>query len=515
MRNNLKILILAAEVAPFAKAGGLADVAGALPKALKALGFDVRVAMPAYHMIEANPRFAVSEILAEYAVPVRPGRTEEAYIRRTVIPAEPSQKGGAGEIPVYLIGAKPLPGSGAPGYFERAVDSRTLYALEPEPYVFFDRAVLEWLAQPGSDWRPDIIHSNDWHCGLVPVFAKRFYADVPALRAVQHLFTIHNLAYQGQFDRDRWYVTGLDDSLYSIDGLESWGHWSFLKGALNFADHVSTVSPRYAQEIQTAEYGCMQEGMLRKLAAQGRLHGILNGIDTDVFDPTTDPNLASNYSQDDIRGKAKCKSALRQELGLTSSAKEPILGMVTRFVEQKGLDLLEAAAEQILGLGVQFAFLGLGDPRYERVLETLQERHPGRVAVRIAYDAALAQRIYAGADLFLMPSRFEPCGLGQLIALRYGALPIVRATGGLADTVTDYTEAPETGNGFAFQPYTGEALYAAVRRSVEVYDRPAERKRLVQRALAQDWSWDRSAASYASLFQSMILQAGGPAAPPR
>lgn len=497
---DLKVLLVSAEVAPFAKAGGLADVAGALPKALNALGVDIRIAMPSYRMVRDNRKYSVSDPIDVFAMEERPGLERIVEIRETRIPAF---AGVHGDIPVYLVGER-REGTYDGAYFDHAVNSGTIYAMEPDPYIFFDKAIVAWLARLDEQWKPNIVHSNDWHCGLIPLFARQLSVECPRISDITHVFTIHNLAYQGDFGKDQWYVTGLDDDLYTMEGLESYGRWSFMKGALNFADYITTVSPTYAREILSPEYGNGLDGLLHKLDTQGRLTGILNGIDTHVFNPETDPWIPHHYSVRDAAGKAICKASLQQELGLDEDPSAIVVGMVSRFVEQKGLDLFHGEAESILKGRIQFAMLGMGDPRFEKFLVGLSGQYPGKAAVRIEFNAALAQRIYAGSDLFLMPSRFEPCGLGQLIALRYGSLPIVRSTGGLADTITDYSTWPECGNGFAFSAYTGDALDEAICRAAATVSDGNKRDTLVARALAQDWSWDRSAINYLALYDRAV-----------
>ncbi|MCS6775722.1 MAG: glycogen synthase GlgA [Chloroherpetonaceae bacterium] len=499
--RKLNILLLSSEVAPFAKVGGLADVAGSLPKALRALGHDVRVAMPSYAMVESHPAYAVSDLLSCFPVPVRPGLTEQGYLKRTHILVHAIHA----EVPVYLIGHHG-PNGERSGYFHRATESRKIYALEPEPYVFFCRAVLEALRHMASEWKPDIIHCNDWQTGLIPVYKRLFYSEVPDLADAASVFTVHNLAYQGNFEVSQWPTNGLPFELFHIDGLEFYGQWTFMKGGLLFAERVNTVSPNYAREIQTEEYGCGLHGLLRTLSSQGRLVGILNGIDTEEFNPATDPRIAAHYDADNPQGKAQCKARLQAELGLTLSEETALIGMVSRLADQKGLDIIQAIIETALQeLPVQFVLLGTGDQAYEEYFTALQARYPEQVHARIAFDAELAQRIYSGSDLFLMPSRFEPCGLGQMIALRYGTLPIVRATGGLADTVTDIDPVnPQTGNGFVFDAYRPEALLATLRRAVTVYQQKPVWQSLVRRAMREDFSWDRSARSYVALYEEAL-----------
>jgi starch synthase len=483
-------------------------------------------------MIANRPGITLEEALPSFGFETRPGLRREAVVKRTTLPPPPGSlpldPASAQEtVPVYLIG-NPLPEAEPPmggpiyeGFFEAAVDSEHLYVYDPEVYIFFCRAVVEMIERLAPDWQPDLIHCNDWHTGLIPA-----YVQVGKNRAERRagvmagqvegrvterpatLFTIHNLAYQGDFPHWDWYRTGLPESLYAVEGLEFYGRWTFMKGGLLFADRVNTVSPTYAREIRTPEYGCGLDGLMQTLNAEGRLSGILNGIDTRTFDPQHDPYLPARYGPQNPEGKAACKAALLAELGLPDNGL-PVIGMVTRLADQKGLDLIAAVAEQILDIPVQLIVLGQGDARYQRLLAGLQERRPGQVYARIAFDVALAQRIYAGSDLFLMPSRFEPCGLGQMIALRYGTLPIVRATGGLADSIHDFDPVtPETaplascggGNGFVFTDYTPEALLATVRRAVAVWQDAGIRDRLVHVALTSDLAWERSAQRYVELY---------------
>ncbi len=489
----MNVLIISAEVAPFAKVGGLADVAGALPKALHDLGHDVRVVMPCYKMVECNPAYAVEDVLAPFPVPSGSHQIEKAFVKRTAI------HGAGGAIPVLLIGN--VGTEGRPGHFSEATDSTKVYTYSPDPYAFFCRAVLEMVLRLDDGWIPDVLHCNDWHSGLVPVFARTFYADKPDIQRAASVFTIHNLAYQGGFERNEWPSTSLPDSLYNPDGLEFYGAWSFMKAGLTFADRVNTVSETYAREIQTGEYGCGLDGLMQTLSRTGRLSGILNGIDFEEYNPETDPRIPAHFSAADLMGKAKCKAALQVELSLNKDPAAPLIGLVSRLADQKGFDLIQAMVEDMLALPVQFALLGTGDKAYEAYFRCLEERYPGRFSARIAFDVGLAQRIYAGSDMFLMPSRFEPCGLGQMMALRYGTVPVVRATGGLADSIQDYGADPANGNGFVFKPYSPAALLRSVIDAVAVYRRPSEWSALAKRAMGCDFSWTRSARRYEALYE--------------
>lgn len=521
--NKLNVLLISAEVAPFAKVGGLADVAGSLPKALAQSGHDVRVVMPCYPMIETDPAYASDVLLPALAVPIRTGVWEAACVRRTWIRRQPvgrsrgtknaPKTGRKGDIPVYLVGSTP-PGSResleaprASGYFQAAVRSELIYTYAPEPYVFFCRAVLEMVRALPDGWKPDIVHCNDWHTGLIPLFARAYYSDDPVISSAGYVFTIHNLAYQGTFGREQWTATGLPESFYGIDGLEFYGQWSFLKGGLLYADRVNTVSPNYAREIQTPEYGCGLEGLLTSLSERSRLSGILNGIDTEEYDPATDGRIAASFSAEEPGGKALCKAALQTELGLPVLPRTPVLGIVSRLADQKGVDLIAAVADKMLEWPVQFVLLGTGDHAYELFFKALEERYPQQVRTRIGFDVNLAQRIYAGSDMFLMPSRFEPCGLGQMMSLRYGTAPVVRATGGLADTIRNFDPRRQPdGNGFVFQDYSPSALLAALDAALKTYRNTAQWQALVARALASDCSWTRSAASYTALYREAAME---------
>jgi starch synthase len=482
--RKLKILLVAAEVAPFAKVGGLADVAGALPKALQAMGHDVRVAMPCYRMIEDNPAYRVTDELAPFPVHIHDGYTEMAHVRKTMI---------GGKVPVYLIGSD--------RYFTDATESKKVYSFSPEPYVFFDRAVAEFVPRLQPAWTPDIVHCNDWHTGLVPVYLRTFFQEHPTWSSAAIVFTIHNLAYQGEFDFDVLRYAGLPDYLFTYDKLEFYGRMSFMKGGLTFADFVNTVSKTYAEEIQTPEFGCRLEGLLRYLAAEGRLTGIVNGIDYEEYNPATDPRIAAHFDAASPDGKAICKEDLQKLSGLPTDPKAAVIGLISRLADQKGFDIIRAAADGMMGLPIQFVLLGTGDPHYETFFRELEGQYPTKMKAHIGFDAILAQKIYAGADMFLMPSRFEPCGLGQLMSLRYGTIPIVRATGGLADTIVDYDAATGRGNGFSFKEYDADVLLATIKRAVDVYQDRNKWQALTKAALQCDYSWKASAAQYVELFR--------------
>ena len=416
-RERLRILYVAAEVAPFAKTGGLADVAGALPLALARLGHDVRVVMPLHRGVAAAAgplRVAVPRV----TVPIGDRTVEGALLEGRL----------GGEVPVYFVAQDE--------YYDRPA----LYGASDdcERFTFFCRSILTALPELG--WLPQVVHANDWQAGLLPVYLETLYRDPPGYADVATVFTVHNLAYQGVFWHYDLPMTGLGWDLFTPAGVEFYGHLSLLKGGLVFADLLTTVSPTYAREIQSPEFGERLDGVLRERSAD--LTGILNGLDVQAWNPATDPDIPKRYDRDDVGGKAACTAALRGELGLSDSGRRtPLVGVVSRLAEQKGLDLVAGAVPAIRAAGGQLVVLGSGEEHLERLLGELARAHPESVAVHIGFDERLARRIYAGADLFLMPSRYEPCGLGQLIALRYGTVPVVRRTGGLTDTVRPWNDA--------------------------------------------------------------------------
>jgi starch synthase len=372
-------------------------------------------------------------------------------------------------------------------------------------YVFFCRAVME--AIPYLGFTPDILHANDWQCGLLPVYLRELYHLRPAYRQLATLFTIHNIAYQGVYNHSEYHLTGLHHRLYNQHQMEFYGQFSFLKAGIVFADWVNTVSPTYAQEIRTTYFGCGLEGVLTE--RRERLSGIVNGVDYDSWNTSTDRHLPAHFSIDTVEGgKATCKRELQAAFQLPQEPRVPILGMIARLVEQKGIDIVIRAFDELIRQPGQLIILGDGDPTYHHQLQVLREKYPARLGLKIGFDETLAHRIEAGSDLYLMPSLFEPSGLNQLYSLRYGTPPIVRATGGLCDTVTDVNEetlAQGTATGFRFQAYTSQALLGTIQRAFDMYHlRPEDFLKLQRIGMQQDWSWDRSAKSYEELYVRLV-----------
>jgi starch synthase len=485
-RERLRILLMASEAAPYAKTGGLADVAGALPRALTRLGHDVRILMPKYRGVEAR---AGALTLAASGIRVPLGdRVAEGDLFEIRAP---------GGVTVYFLA------------HDHYYDRETLYGTADgdywdncERFIFLCRGGLEAVAALGATgWRPQVIHANDWQTGLVPVYLRSLYRGHPILGSLATLFTIHNLAYQGVFWHYDMPMTGLGWDLFTPAGIEFYGRLNFLKAGLVFSDMLTTVSRTYAHEIRTTAFGAGLEGVLDERSPD--LHGVVNGIDYEAWNPETDPALAKRYGAGDAGGKAICRQALQDEMGL-APGRGPIIGMVTRLVAQKGLDLTLEALPAILATSARLVLLGSGDAPLEEAFTDAARAYPGRVAVRLGYDDEMARRIFAGADCFLMPSRYEPCGLGQIIALRYGTVPVVRRTGGLADTVQEVDPRRRTGTGFLFDAFAVDPLVEAVRRAATAHADPVLWRAVVRNGMAEDFSWDASAREYVTLYRKAM-----------
>ncbi|WP_373068788.1 glycogen synthase [Gemmatimonas sp.] len=472
----MNVLFAAAEVAPVIKSGGLADVAGALPAALRRAGHDVRVVMPYFREVRERGVPVEGPIAASFLTVGE--RQEEVRIWRLA----------GSDTPVYLLDI--------PAAFERVA----IYGEgdDDRRFILFARGVLALMQhlREVERWQIDVVHSHDWHAALIANYLKTYYAYT--FGRVATVFTIHNLAYQGQRSTRTLALAGLTEGGLPEDSMGPGiaGTFNFMARGILFNDVVTTVSPTYAQEIMTTEYGERLDGLL--LAKRDRVAGILNGIDREAFNPATDVHLAAPFDVDDLSGKAACKAALQAELGLPVAPERPLLGLVSRLVEQKGFDLLDQVMPWLLqGTDAQLVVLGSGNAHLQFVIQQHARAHPQRIAARIGFDAALAQRIYAGSDAFLMPSRFEPCGLGQMIALRYGSVPIVRATGGLVDTVREGFD----GNGFRFHPYDAQHFADAIARALEVYRDRESWALLRARGMREDNSWDHAAEQYGGVYR--------------
>jgi starch synthase len=459
-RKPLRILFAIAEAYPFIKVGGLADVGASLPKALARLGHDVRLMLPGYSCAGAG------RPIVSLAIPMGP-ETERAHV---------NHHGVHGGVSVYAVGNE--------SYFDREAAYGGYEDDDVAPFVLFSKAVVAFAARSG--WTPDVIHCNDWHLGLVPQYV-RFGPDRAALGRTRTVFTIHNVAYQGHFGPETEALAGLED-----------GEGSMLARGIAFADAVNTVSRSYLEEILTVEHGMGMDGLLR--SRKGELYGILNGVDYEEFDPETDPFIAARYDGSFVEGKRRNKAVLQKMSGLEPNLDAPLLGMVARLVDQKGVDLLCRDLDDMVALDAQLVIMGRGDEHYERALEEAASRHAGAVAYHATSEEALARQVYAGSDFFLAPSTFEPCGLGPLIALRYGSIPVARRTGGLADTIRDHTRHPEFGLGFTFARRSPGSLLKAVSRALETYRRKSEWQALQRRSMGTSFSWEDAGREYERLY---------------
>lgn len=476
----MKLLMVASEAAPFAKTGGLADVVGSLPPALCSLGHDVRLVMPWYRQVRtitgdlplSQNKLSVSMGGHSYKIGYRTGEFQG--------------------VQVYFLDY--------PEYYDRDElygEQGHDYPDNAERFGLLSSAAIELTRHLG--FVPDVIHAHDWQAGLVPLYLHQQLRRDPYFAGTGTLFSIHNLGYQGVFPLQTAKSLGIDSSLLTSDGIEFHGKLSLLKAGIRYASQVNTVSPTYCREIQTPEQGMGLDGLLRSRA--DHLHGLLNGLDGKLWTPAQDHTLPQAYSADDLSGKAVCKQKLQEELGLQTAPDTAIVAMVTRLDTQKGIELVLGSWEKILSRNLQLVILGTGNPDYERRLAEAADFYPGQAKVLLRFDDAQSRRIYAGSDLFLMPSRYEPCGLGQLIALRYGCIPLVHATGGLADTIIDPRIAPETANGFVFEKYQHASLLQGLDRALEAYSEPPLWQKIRHQGMTQDMSWTQAAEQYLDLYR--------------
>jgi len=483
----VKVLVASSEIVPFAKTGGLADVTGALPRALRRIGVEADCILPFYRCIDRE-RFPVDGPGQAIRVPVG-HREEQGTVEET----------DAGDgVRAFLVRN------------DRYFDREFLYGTKDGDYVdncerfaFFCRGVMEWILRSGR--RYDVIHCNDWQTALIPAYVKTLYGGQGSFSTTGTVFSVHNLGYQGLFWNHDLALTGLGWDLFTPQGLEFYGKVNLMKAGLVFADILSTVSATYSREIQTPEYGYGLEGVLYERRED--LYGIVNGIDDGEWHPASDRWIAANYSAGDLSGKAACRRDLLSEFGL-AQVDAPVVGIIGRMTAQKGFDLLDQIWEWIAEQPLRLVILGAGERKYEEAIGELGRRFPDRIAVRVAYDDALAHKIEAGSDMYLMPSRYEPCGLNQIYSLKYGTVPIVRETGGLADTVADDDRNPGEGTGFTFRRYEAEELKDAVSRALAAF---ADRQRweaIVRRGMALDFSWDASAREYVNLYGMALRKRG-------
>ncbi|HHU91063.1 MAG TPA: glycogen synthase GlgA [Clostridiaceae bacterium] len=484
--EKIKVWLASSEVEPFIKTGGLADVAGSLPKALKALDVDIRVVLPKY------------------------GKIDTKYVSKMEF---------IGSCQVDLSWRKQYC-----GIFKLDYDGITYYFIDNEYYFFrngiyglyddgerfsfFCKAILEVL--PVIGFKPDIIHLNDWQTGMVSLLLDAHYRDIEGgfYRDIHTLFTIHNLKYQGVFPKNVLSdLLGLDWKYFNVDGVEYYDNINFLKAGLSYSSIISTVSHTYAEEIKYDFYGEGLQDLIKRRSND--LYGIVNGIDYRINNPKTDKRLYVNYDQDDLSGKYVNKQKIQQELGLETNPDVPLISLISRLVDQKGLDLIKHMLWELIDLGIQFVVLGTGEKKYEDFFLYAQSQLPGKVSANIKYDGVLAQRLYAASDMYLMPSLYEPCGLSQLFSMRYGTVPVVRETGGLKDTVKPYNVFTKEGTGFTFANYNAHEMKDAVARAIEIYRNKDEWEKLIRRCMNQDFSWQNSAKEYKNLYEGMLKRFNG------
>ncbi len=480
----MTILFAASEMVPFCKTGGLADVIGALPAELAKMGHDVSVMLPGYSAIDRK-RFKFTKIKRNLKVKVgwetKPLVVSSASIKR---------------VTIYLLENEE--------YFGREClycDDKGDYGDNGARFIFYSSGVIETAKVLGI--KPDIVHAHDWQAGMVIAYLSTVYAEDPWFKGTATLFTIHNLGYQGIFPQYVFSLTNISRAEFNWKKMEYWGNLSFLKSGIVYADAVSTVSERYAAEITTKPLGFGMNGVLAERRYD--LYGILNGIDQSEWDPSTDKSIPAVYDISDMKGKKTCRKKLLDECGLKAKENVPIFGMVTRLDDQKGLDILHEAMGRLTSMDIRMVILGAGSAEHQKRTRELSERHIDRLHVTIGFDSKMARNIYAGSDAFIMPSRYEPCGLGQLIAMKYGTLPVVHATGGLADTVNDIDLNHEKGNGFSFNEYSSEALVETVARAVKTFRVPGRALwgKAVRHAMTNDFSWEKSAKKYIDLYNEI------------
>jgi len=484
---KMRVLVVSPEAVPFAKTGGLADVAGSLPASLSKLGAEVALCLPYYRNVSPE-KFKMKLEAKDVPVPM-----------------------GMGDVFANILSCPLENGKGTAYFIENAryFDREGLYGSDQgdypdnaERFAFFCRAVLEMLKV--LKWFPQVLQLNDWQTGLIPAYLKTLYRGDPNYAGIRTLFTVHNIAFQGLFPKYVLPMTGIGWEEFTTEKLEFYDQVSYLKAGLVYSDAISTVSKRYAQELQTEEYGQGFQGVLK--ARSKDLHGILNGISLDEWNPATDKEIPSQYTAKNLENKLESKKKLLKEQGLEFRPTVPLVGLIARLTEQKGLDLIGEIVPEFLSMDVQWVVLGTGDAKYHALMDDLKRKYPSKFAAQLRFDDRLAKLIYAGSDMFLMPSRFEPCGLGQMISMRFGSVPVVRKTGGLADTVENLSPDGKKGTGFVFDNYKSGELLFALKRAVEAFHQPKLWKDLAQRAMKQDYSWDVSASKYLELYQNLQMK---------
>jgi starch synthase len=486
----MKIAFATSEAYPFAKTGGLADVSNALPAALARRGHDVRIFMPRYYVVDRE-RFGLKMVGDPLGVPLGVGEKWAAILESRHIP----------DVPVYFIEHDQY--FGRDGLYD---DGHAAYPDNAERFIFFCHGVMRALRDLG--FSPDIIHCNDWQTGLIPAYRKTLYGDDPFFRGSSAVMTVHNAGYQGVFPAENYRLTGLDWKHFADDGLEFFSQMNFLKGGILFADAVTTVSRKYAEELTTPEFGYDLTDVFRRV--KGRFHGITNGVDYGKWNPETDPFLPARYSRENMDGKRACREELQRRMGIEIDPAAPLAGSVSRVTYQKGMDVLAGALRPLMAdENFQFVLLGQGEDWIFRAFEELRRLFPGRIGVFRGYDEGLSHLVEAGLDIYLMPSRYEPCGLNQMYSMKYGTIPVVRATGGLDDTIVEWDERSLRGNGFKFAELTEKALYEKMRYVIRCFNDTRAWNTLRKNAMEFSYSWADAAVEYERLYESLHTSAGG------
>jgi starch synthase len=491
MAKSLNVLFVSSEVDPFAKTGGLADVSGALPKTIKRLDHEIRIIMPRYGSVKEDTAKLHEMIrLKEIEIPLGQ-KHYQASVKSSFLPNNHSK------VQVYFLDNRKL--FGRSGLYVHP-DTKTDYPDNDDRFFFFSRGVLEVLKRMG--WQPDVIHCNDWQTGLIPAYLKTLYKDDPFFKHIKSVFTIHNMAYQGTFPKSAFHKTGLPPELLSESGIEAFGQINLLKSGLMYADAITTVSEKYAEEIRTSdEYGCGLQDIVER--RKNDLTGILNGIDYTIWNPAVDTLIPHKYDQRSIDLKIENKKALLAKTKLPFEENVPVVGIISRLASQKGFDLIGEVLDDMVALNLQLVVLGTGEKKYHDLFEKAAKKHPQHVAIDLSFNDELAHLIEAGSDMFLMPSRYEPCGLNQLYSLKYGTIPVVRATGGLDDTIQEFNPATGYGTGFKFQTYDSGEMLKALQRAVHAFHDRSQWRKLIKNGMSKDFSWEASARKYVHLYRSL------------
>lgn len=492
MAKPLSILFVSSEVVPFAKTGGLADVSAALPQVVREAGHDIRIMMPKFAAV-SDRKFKIHDIKRLTDMPIELGdRTMLGSVKSSFLTNIKTK------VQVYFLSNDEL--YCRPDLY---VDPKTKEAWpdNDDRFIFFCKGVLRTMLLLG--WKPDIIHLNDWQSGLIAALLKTEYADEPLFKNTRIVFTVHNAAYQGIFPASSFEKTGLPEKAFKSQGLEFHGKMNLLKAGLMYADHITTVSPTYAKEIRSSkDYGFGLEDVFKRKAR--KTSGILNGMDTTVWDPSSDNMIAKTYTKDSLEKKLENKEALCKRFKLSFDPEVPVIGIVSRLADQKGFDLIEEKLADIMKLNLQIVVLGSGEKKYEDLFKKAAKKYKKKLGVHIGFDEDFAHLIEAGSDMFLMPSKYEPCGLNQMYSLRYGTLPIVRATGGLADSVDDLDEKPKAGTGFVFRDYKAKQMLDAIKRALKAFEDRKVWEAAMVRAMKKDNSWDASARRYIDLYKKLL-----------